>query len=325
MIVTIIMPVYNAANYLCESIDSVLKQTCDNWYLICVDDGSTDNSQQIIEQYCKQDQRIKLIIQENAGPAVARANAIEVVQTSYIAILDADDSLSSDYVEKMLDMASETDADIITPNVEYISNGGGMRQCRFEESSLYAGLLIRDGMKAFSLTIPWQLHGWSMFRTSLAKKYYIKENVDYSKLNSDEYVTRLLYLKSSLVACCSAIYKHRYDNRDSLTRTFKLLNFDCLLTLDKLVDLCYKEQMPSFIWMNLYNICYVQLGDMIRALNHLDSQDYLLAKNKIKKYYMLSYRKKFPWKAVKKMPLRNKVKLVLSLMGLNMLKILYKI
>lgn len=71
MKVTVLMPIYNAECFLHDAIGSLLSQTCDNWKLICIDDGSTDNSKAIVEEYCKKDSRIKLLCQENAGPAVA--------------------------------------------------------------------------------------------------------------------------------------------------------------------------------------------------------------------------------------------------------------
>ena len=115
------MPVYNAAHYLHQSINSVLKQSCNSWEMIIIDDESTDNSHDIIQEYVNKDSRIRLITQKNSGPAIARARAIQLATTEYVAILDADDELSPLYVEEMLDCAKKYNADIITPNVEYIS------------------------------------------------------------------------------------------------------------------------------------------------------------------------------------------------------------
>lgn len=119
MKVTVLMPIFNAERFLHDSIGSLLAQTSNQWNLICIDDGSTDSSKAIVEDYCKKDPRIKLICQENAGPAVARARAIEIADTEYVSILDSDDAYAPDYVEKMLARAEETDADSIVPDVEF--------------------------------------------------------------------------------------------------------------------------------------------------------------------------------------------------------------
>lgn len=91
--ITFIMPAYNSAHYVRTAIDSLFNQTNANWKLICVDDGSTDCTREIVEEYVARDKRVKLICQNNTGPAVARARAIAVADTDYVGILDADDSL----------------------------------------------------------------------------------------------------------------------------------------------------------------------------------------------------------------------------------------
>lgn len=119
MKVTVLMPIYNAEKYLTDAITSLLAQTSSNWKLICIDDGSTDSSALIVKEYCAKDKRIKLISQTNAGPAVARAKAIEIADTEYVSILDSDDAYASNYVELMLKRAEETNADSIVPDVEF--------------------------------------------------------------------------------------------------------------------------------------------------------------------------------------------------------------
>ena len=79
----------------------------------------TDASRSIVQDYCQKDSRIQLICQENAGPAVARARAIEIADTEYVSILDSDDAYAPDYVRIMLARAEETDADSIVPDVKF--------------------------------------------------------------------------------------------------------------------------------------------------------------------------------------------------------------
>ena len=81
------MPIYNAANDLHKSIGSLISQTCQSWKLICIDDGATDESKRIVKQYIDKYPNIKLLCQKNSGSAIARANAIAVVETDYISIL----------------------------------------------------------------------------------------------------------------------------------------------------------------------------------------------------------------------------------------------
>lgn len=247
------MPVYNAARYIKNAIQSLLNQTNPNWKLICIDDGSTDNSKEIINSFISRDNRISLICQENAGPAVARARAIALADTEYISILDSDDAYSPDYIELMLKRAETTKADTIVPDVEYKCNDTQKLLNQFAHHQLSPNLIIDNGVEAFSMTIPWKLHGWQMVKTELVKKYYTIENASYSKFNSDEFITRLLYLRSNKVALCKAKYIYRITS-NSLTRTASLKKLDYLKTLEKLLCLCKDEHIDNKVLVRLYNL-----------------------------------------------------------------------
>lgn len=88
---SIIIPVYNVKKYLSQCLDSVINQTYPHIEIICVNDGSTDSSLQILEEYAKKDNRIKIINQENQGVSVARNNGIDIVTGDYVLFVDADD------------------------------------------------------------------------------------------------------------------------------------------------------------------------------------------------------------------------------------------
>lgn len=103
MMVSIITPSYNCANYIIETINSVCSQKFAEWEMIIVDDCSSDNSVAVIKSHTEKDSRIKLIqLTENSGAAVARNTAIEAAQGRYIAFLDSDDLWLPDKLEKQL-------------------------------------------------------------------------------------------------------------------------------------------------------------------------------------------------------------------------------
>lgn len=310
MQVTVLMPIYNAERFLHESIASLLVQTSNDWKLICIDDGSTDSSKAIVEEYCKKDSRIKLLCQENAGPAVARARAIEIADTEYVSILDSDDAYAPDYVEKMLARAEETNADSIVPDVEFGYGNTQKLPNMFVQHHLSSDMIIEDGKKAFAMTIPWQLHGWQMIRTSLAKKYYTVQQASYSKFNSDEYITRLLYLKSKKIALCSAIYKYRVDET-SITRKPSLKMMDYLVTNAKLLWLAEYEHLDKDVVLSIYNDYYATFRDMKRKrIPLLEEKDKEEAERLLKES-LLKFKKDFKWQYMKGAPLKTKVKFLL--------------
>jgi len=101
--VSIITPAYNSEQFISQTIESVLCQTYTNWEMIIVDDGSTDNSVQIVEKYIQKDSRIKLIkLEKNSGPAIARNKAISEAKGRYIAFLDADDLWLAEKLNKQI-------------------------------------------------------------------------------------------------------------------------------------------------------------------------------------------------------------------------------
>ena len=108
--VSIITPSYNSAMFIKESIDSVIAQTYKHWEMIIVDDCSFDSSNEIIEEYIKKDNRIKLIVlDKNSGPAVSRNSAIRESKGRYIAFLDADDYWHKEKLEKQLAFMKDND------------------------------------------------------------------------------------------------------------------------------------------------------------------------------------------------------------------------
>ncbi len=111
--VSVIIPVYNAERYLRECLDSLINQTLSDIEIICVNDGSTDNSLSILNDYSQKDDRIKILNQENQGPAVARNNALKISSSEFIMFCDSDDFYSPDMCEVMYKTITQQDLDIV--------------------------------------------------------------------------------------------------------------------------------------------------------------------------------------------------------------------
>ncbi len=103
--VSIIIPCYNTASYLAETIESLLIQTLQDFEVIAVDDGSTDNTLAVLNSYAQRDKRIKVIAQKNTYYVIARQNAIAEATGKYLVCLDSDDKLASEYLEKCVAVA----------------------------------------------------------------------------------------------------------------------------------------------------------------------------------------------------------------------------
>ena len=107
--VSVIVPVYNAADYLERCLDSVISQSFSSFELILINDGSVDGSGEICDRYAAADPRIRVFHQPNGGPGRARNLGLEVAQGEFIALIDADDWLEATYLERLLDASQGQD------------------------------------------------------------------------------------------------------------------------------------------------------------------------------------------------------------------------
>ena len=110
--ISVIMPIYNAGDYLSRAIGDVLSQTLTDIELICIDDGSTDNSSKIIKKFAAKDKRVKVIRESNSGPSVARNRGLKMADGKYIIFLDADDFYEKNLLSELYETAERDNLDI---------------------------------------------------------------------------------------------------------------------------------------------------------------------------------------------------------------------
>lgn len=118
-LISIIVPVYNAAPYLSKCLDSISGQTYNKLEIICIDDGSTDNSAEILNQYASKDSRIIVITQENAGQSAARNAALDIAKGEWIMGIDSDDWVEPDTCEYFVNKIQNSDAKLVLYGLEY--------------------------------------------------------------------------------------------------------------------------------------------------------------------------------------------------------------
>jgi glycosyltransferase involved in cell wall biosynthesis len=115
--VTIILPIYNGERYLTVALESVKAQTCEDFECLCIDDGSSDGSAEIVRMFEAEDSRFRLIQQPNAGVAAARNRGIKESKGEYIAFLDQDDAFAPELLERLLQDARETGCDVVEAEI----------------------------------------------------------------------------------------------------------------------------------------------------------------------------------------------------------------
>ena len=125
---TVIVPVYNVQNYLLECLESIIAQTEENLEILCVNDGSTDNSREILAEFSRRDERIKILDKPNGGLSDARNFALDRAAGDYIACVDSDDRIHPDMIAHLRRALEETGSDIAVSDMEYFYEDGTAKQ-----------------------------------------------------------------------------------------------------------------------------------------------------------------------------------------------------
>jgi len=170
ILISVVLPVYNADKYLESAIDSVLIQTHDNFELIIINDGSSDDSLLILEEYAKKDKRIKLINRENKGLVYTLNEAIKMASGKYIARMDADDICLKDRFKKQIKLMENENLDICGSHYLLIVENGTINGLN---------LVPRDDKMCFislSSKVPFA-HPSVMIR----KEFLLKNNLEYGQ------------------------------------------------------------------------------------------------------------------------------------------------
>lgn len=258
--VTVVMAVYNAEKTLKQSIESVLNQTYSQWRMICVNDGSTDRSLEILNEYASKDARISVLTKENGGHAAARADAFKIVQTPYVINLDSDDCYTPDLLQSVAECAVDTGADAVAPNL-VIEHPDGSFYDWNACNGLHPGISM-SGKEAFGQTfICAKMHGVNLWESSLVKKFAVGSNATYCRQNADEYIQRLLFLNCKKVVTSEGAYIY-LNNPGSISKRFSYTQLGYLETCRRYIDLCKTHDVDA-------NILAISYEYYLRHVIHL--------------------------------------------------------
>lgn len=213
---SIVLPIYNVERYLRKCLSSVVNQTLEDIEIICVNDGSTDNSLKIIEEFSKKDNRIVLVDKKNEGLGAARNSGLDVSNGEYIWFVDSDDFIGQDACKKIYECGKTNDSDVILIDVGlYWSDVDPILDFldtqKYKKMSKFGNFTIADA--------PWiqQTHSvWSrIYRRDFLLQYNIRnpeqrfgEDMLYSYMTS-VYAERICILPEKL-------YFYRQDRKGSL-------------------------------------------------------------------------------------------------------------
>ena len=268
MKISVIIPVYNAAPFLSQCLDSVLHQTFEDLEILCVDDGSTDDSGDILRQYQAADSRIALFFQENRGVSAARNLALQYATGDYLMFVDSDDWLEADTCQSAMEAARRAQADVVMWT--YIREYGTHRQEKhiFDEHEIVfgpedcQGLHRRMiGLAGGELAHPETADALCTLWGKLYRRSVIAENrvevPDIRKFGTYEdglFNLNVFAFVRKAVFVNRAFYHYRRDNDASITQSFK--------------PELFRQQLRMFDYMAEYIRAHPDIPDAQQALSN---------------------------------------------------------
>ncbi|MDE6008644.1 MAG: glycosyltransferase family 2 protein [Muribaculaceae bacterium] len=244
---SIIVPIYNAENYLQATIDSVFSQSYTDWELILVDDGSTDHSPDICELARRRSERVRVVNMENAGVSTARNTGLKIARGSHIMFLDADDLLPPDALSIMTECAAMHDSDIVCGAIKEVKADYeilplSVNSTPKEKPSIsythYTPLSAAEQI-LYQKSIDCSAWG-KIYKASLWSHLRFREGIRYEDL---DLIPRLFTMAERITRVSRVVYLYRQHPR-SYIHTFSLRRADVLDVTERLSE-WMMEREPS--------------------------------------------------------------------------------
>ena len=297
-LISVIVPVYNVEKYIKKTLESLLNQTYENIEIVLVDDGSTDSSSQICDEYAKKDNRIKVIHKENGGLSSARNKGIEIASGDYVFYLDSDDTIDEKCLEILEEALERTESDVAICKIDRVDVNGQKVRDDFpinEEDILFRYETVEKIVKGELPNFAWGklyrkevLHG---IRFPVGRNY------------EDRYVAAEIMSNSKQTVLCPKAIMYYRDNPKSIMNKYNIKNVYDSLYADKHVIRFCKINYPELVkdaesiyfgryinrWLEVYeNATAEQIAKYVRRMKSV-YREYHNCKH-IKLHHKIRYR-----------------------------------
>ena len=249
-LISVIIPIYNTEKYLKECIDSVINQSYKNLDIILINDGSTDGSKKLCDEYVNRDLRIRLINQKNKGAAATKNVGLNLIKGELFTIIDSDDILHPHNLEILYKNMINMDADIVEGNFTTTLD-------KFNNELNIKNSIDKKNIKVFNtekaleeLIISRKFHQtpWNkLYKTELLKDIRFPDG----KYIDDEYWTYKLFLNAKRISTLDLItYYYRQHDRSTMGKSYSVRRLD---SIDALYEryLIIKEKFPNLEYLAL--------------------------------------------------------------------------
>lgn len=220
---SILVPIYNVEQYLPQCLDSLCAQTLKGLEIICINDGSTDASGAILDEYAKNNSNIIVINKKNSGYGDSMNRGLETATGEYIGIVESDDFIDAEAFEKLYELAKKTDADIVKANYYYHSEKGDELHEVVREQKLRKAMTISDDYKIL-------LEEPGIWSAIYRREFLNEKKIRFRPTPGASYQDTGFYFKTmcaaeKIIYTRDAFLHYRVDNANSSVKSLEKINY----------------------------------------------------------------------------------------------------
>lgn len=268
--ISVIVPVYNAGEYLKICLDSILAQTCRDLEILLIDDGSTDGSGSVCDEYAAVDGRVRVFHQKNRGPSAARNRGLDAAVGDYIAFADADDVLAPNMLELLLEDIRE--ADMAVCNIQRISETGEPGAVCPIEDAVLTGRAFAEKLLLpqawFYVTVPNRLYRRALFDGLRFPEGFLHED--------EAIVCQLAARCSRVVTVSKPLYFYRKTAGSIMEQGLSPGTTDKLTALSRRLGLCRKLGWSALTEATALRFCHFFFDLYFRFPRDQGTENYFL-------------------------------------------------
>lgn len=263
LLVSIVMPIYNAEDWIKNAIQAIQNQTYESWELILIDDGSTDSTLKLCKKYSSLDKRIQVYSQENQGPSSARNFGLSKIKGDYFLLIDSDDLLPENSIEKYICALIENDADIAIGG--FIKNN--IFKCEKTKINIKNKIVFSIDNNLNILELETLLNNGLMasnWNKMYRNKFFNLRFNESLSINEDVlYSLEALYQSSKVVVIPDIVYEYKIQNSNSVSLKFHQELPKSVDFLYEIVTRTQEQELKVGIINWLMNYLYIQLKIII--------------------------------------------------------------
>jgi glycosyltransferase involved in cell wall biosynthesis len=317
--VSIIVPVYNVENYLAKCLDSLINQTHQNIEILVVNDGSKDNSEQIIQEYAqKYPEKIKPLSKENGGLSDARNFGIDRATGDYLGFVDSDDYVTPTMFEEMLELAEKHNSKMVICNIQKVDQNGNVTQKLTQIPNMPEKIDLDKNFSVFSDLSYFACN--KLFKKELFNEKRFKKGVHFEDI---QLIPQLL-LECETIAQTQNFHYQYLERTDSITKTHTEKGLDILKAVRDVEEVFKKSQyskkkqeLKNFqIFEGVYSflayLAFVKNNDVFYGMS--EKLELFMEERNIKMKDILNYNR-FDKNYLLSLPLKKKIFYLLFFAG----------